>query len=240
MITLAWDTATARCTVAATDGTVVVRRLVDGARQHSRELHGLMAEVLRELGAGPRDVSTICTGDGPGGFTGLRLAAAAAKGLIWGREGDVRWHVAPSLLLRAAAASHGDDRVLALADALRGEVFAGIWQFGSGRVSAHGPGNAAVDPARLAELGPFDRIVGTITPVQFDMVAAATGIIPVIGDDALPDAAVFFELLRLDGGTVAVDSPADWEPVYGRPAEAQVVWERKHGRALPGSAGSRG
>jgi tRNA threonylcarbamoyladenosine biosynthesis protein TsaB len=26
---------------------------------------------------------------------------------------------------------------------------------------------------------------------------------------------------------------ATWEPAYGRLAEAQVKWEREHGRALP-------
>jgi hypothetical protein len=30
----------------------------------------------------------------------------------------------------------------------------------------------------------------------------------------------------------------DWEPTYGRPAEAQARWEAAHGRALPNPAGN--
>lgn len=240
MIMLAWDTATTRCTVAATDGTTVVRRFVDGARRHSRELHGLLAEALRELDAGPRDVAVICTGDGPGGFTGLRLAAAAAKGLVWGRENEVAWHVAPSLLLRAAGVAQGGGRVLAAADALRGEVFAGVWEFGEGRVRHLGPGHGAVRPESLGGAGPFDRVVGTLTDQQIEALLESTGVAPVTGEEALPDAATFFRLIGMEGGTARVEDPAGWQPVYGRPAEAQVVWEQKHGRALPGTAGSRG
>jgi hypothetical protein len=33
---------------------------------------------------------------------------------------------------------------------------------------------------------------------------------------------------------------AQWEPVYGRPAEAQARWEMVHGRPLPDSVGSPG
>jgi hypothetical protein len=33
---------------------------------------------------------------------------------------------------------------------------------------------------------------------------------------------------------------AEWEPVYGRPAEAQARWEKAHGRPLPDSVGSPG
>jgi hypothetical protein len=32
----------------------------------------------------------------------------------------------------------------------------------------------------------------------------------------------------------------DWEPTYGRPAEAQVRWEAAHGRSLSDSARDAG
>ena len=47
-------------------------------------------------------------------------------------------------------------------------------------------------------------------------------------------------LAGLKGGAVPVADVAGWEPVYGRPAEAQAQWERTHGRPLSGAAGLAG
>ena len=41
-------------------------------------------------------------------------------------------------------------------------------------------------------------------------------------------------------GAVRVEAVQDWEPNYGRPAEAQARWETAHGRPLPDSIGSSG
>jgi hypothetical protein len=39
------------------------------------------------------------------------------------------------------------------------------------------------------------------------------------------------------GGTRDIDDIMRFEPDYGRPAEAQVRWERAHGVQLPDSRG---
>lgn len=236
MITLALDTATDRCSVAATDGTRVVERHLDGARRHARAVLGLADEVLAELGASPRDVQRMLTADGPGSFTGLRVAASVAKGLAW--AGRIEWRVAPSLLVRAA--SHvplAGGTVLALSDALRGDLYAGAWRFGSGEVVPVGGPPRARAPETLAEFGPMDMVVGSVPEPLRAAVEQATGCPLITGEDALPSAV---QLLRLDGmagGTRRVDDVAGWEPEYGRPAEAQAVWERKHGRPLPSPPG---
>ena len=42
------------------------------------------------------------------------------------------------------------------------------------------------------------------------------------------------ELSNREGRTARlVAEPLTWEPEYGRPAEAQALWEARHGRALP-------
>src|SRR5450755_1977650 len=123
MITLAFDTATDRCTVAATDGVRVAHAVVDGSRRHAAAILGLIEAALREIGGGAPDVRRIVTGDGPGSFTGLRVAASVAKALTWQRR--VEWFVTPSLLVRAAAHTPSTGGVvLALSDALRGELYA--------------------------------------------------------------------------------------------------------------------
>ena len=48
-----------------------------------------------------------------------------------------------------------------------------------------------------------------------------------------PSAGALLGLLGVAGGTRRVDDPTSFEPAYGRLAEAQVRWEREHGRPLP-------
>lgn len=237
MITLAFDTASDRCTVAATDGHRVAHRHLDGARGHATAILSLLDDVLGEIAATPRDVRLLLTGDGPGSFTGLRVSSTVAKALAWGR--DIGWRTAPSLLVRAAAhAAAGGSTVLALSDALRGEVYAGCWRFSAGGVEAVGPSPRAVAPDQLASLfGPVDVVVGTVPEALHSPITLATGRSMTGGEAALPDARTLLTLAAIDGGTTLVADSASWEPVYGRPAEAQAVWERTHGRPLPPAPG---
>lgn len=233
MITLALDSATERLTVAAGDGDRVVARHVDGPRRHAREVLALAGDLLGELGARPRDVRRVLTGDGPGSFTGIRVATAVAKALAWGRD-EVEWRVAPSLLVRAAGhAPSGGGVVLALSDALRGELYAGAWRFAGDRVERMGDLPRTIVPEALGHYLPVDVVVGSIPERLREAVGNGTGMLPVTGEAALPDARQLLRLAGLAGGTTGVDDPAHWQPVYGRPAEAQAVWERKHGRPLP-------
>jgi len=237
MITLAFDTASDRCTVAATDGSTVAHRHLDGARRHAGSILSLLDEVLTEIGAVPRDVTVLVTGDGPGSFTGLRVSSAVAKALAWRR--NIEWRTAPSLLVRAAAhAKAGGNTVLAFSDALRGDVYAGCWQIGAEGVVAVGPAPRAVAPEELVTLfGSVEIVVGTAPAPLLAAIEQTTGCSALSGEAALPDARTLFALARVAGGTILVPDPACWEPVYGRPAEAQAVWERTHGRPLPSPLG---
>jgi hypothetical protein len=73
-----------------------------------------------------------------------------------------------------------------------------------------------------------------------DLAALAASCGARIAADVPPRAAWLLELLGRDGGTTEVGNVQSWEPVYGRPAEAQAKWEREHGRALPDPAGASG
>lgn len=233
MITLALDTATDRCGVAASDGARTVSRHLDGARRHNAAILGLAGELLAELGAAPRDVTRVLTANGPGSFTGLRVSTAVAKALAWGRP-EVSWAVAPSLLVRAAAhVPEGGGVVLALSDALRGDLYAGAWRLVGSEVA-----EVLAPRAMAPELLPqeVDAVVGSVPEPLREAVRRRTGAEPVVGEVALPDPVQLLRLDRLAGGTRLVEDPEAWEPEYGRPAEAQAVWERNHGRPLPAPA----
>lgn len=235
MITLAFDSASDRCTVAATDGERVTSRHLDGARGHATAILTLLDAVLAELGTKVTDVERLITGDGPGSFTGLRVATSVAKAIVWHRP--VEWRTAPSLLMRAVAQAGEGSVVVALSDALRGEVYAGCWRFGAHGVESVGGAPRAMRPEALQQFGAIDRVVGTVPPAIAASVEEITGRAVIGGTDALPDARFLLQLADRPGGTTPVVATESWEPEYGRPAEAQAVWERRHGRALPHTPG---
>jgi len=82
---LAFDTSSAACTAALFDGsgTCIGRRDELIGRGHSERLIPMLAELLEG-----RTAQEILVGVGPGSFTGIRVAIAAAHGLAigWGVE----------------------------------------------------------------------------------------------------------------------------------------------------------
>lgn len=232
MITLGIDTATDRCTVAVRAGMLEAERHLDGARRHATNILTLVGDACTAAGVTIDAIERIVVADGPGSFTGLRVGGAVAKALAWRR--DIEWHTAPSLLGRARRhVPTGGGVVLALADALRGELYAGRWEFTGDRVLGRDGFPRTVLPQELAALIPLDAVVGEVPVALRAQIEAVTGHRVVDGEPAMADARALIDLIDLAGGTVRVLDIDKWEPSYGRPAEAQAVWERKHGRPLP-------
>ena len=163
--------------------------------------------------------------DGPGSFTGLRVGAAVAKGLV--ESQPIALWSTPSLLSSAAAAGHDGRLVLALGDALRGEVFAAAYRVTSSRVDTV----LAPSVHRPDDLNASGLVPEVITGPAADRMD---------GVPVWPSAATLLRLIGLSGGVRRISDPRRWEPDYGRPAEAQVQWERTHGRPLPNPASVSG
>lgn len=229
---LAIDSATDRLSVAAATGDAPpVELVVEGARQHASRLLPLVEQVVTAVGGSLDQLELVAVSDGPGSFTGLRVGIAAAKALV--SVGTVPFWTAPSLLVRAAATARPGERVLALTSALRGEVYAGAWHFLPGGEIACLMPPRPVGAEALTGLPDVDRAVGDgpdAILTRLRQLARRLEVEPV-----LPSAATLIRLIGVNGGARLVESPATWEPSYGRPAEAQAKWEREHGRPLPDS-----
>jgi tRNA threonylcarbamoyl adenosine modification protein YeaZ len=79
---LAFDTSAARCAGALVQGeTVLAQRDEPMDRGQAERLLPMLEELLADAGHSWPDVKAIAVCTGPGNFTGLRLAVAAARGL---------------------------------------------------------------------------------------------------------------------------------------------------------------
>ena len=120
---LALDAATEACSAALLlDGEVTEHFEVIG-RGHARRLLPMADELLQAAGRALGDMDGIAFGRGPGGFTGLRIAAGIAQGLAAG----IGRPVLPVSNLAAVAAGasreRGASRILACMDARMGQVY---------------------------------------------------------------------------------------------------------------------
>lgn len=131
MTTVAFDTSTASTVAAVEVGSGVFEKVLDappaGHPAHSAQLLASLDSLLLEAGSSWDAVERIGVGEGPGTFTGLRIAAATAEGLRRS-TGAVVVGVS-SLEALALPALEGGTGLPACAviDARRGEVFMGGW-----------------------------------------------------------------------------------------------------------------
>jgi len=164
---LGLDTALQRCSVAILrDGAVAVRIVEEMARGHAERLAPMAASALASAGLGVGDLDRVGVVVGPGGFTGVRVGLAFARGLAIGTDLGV---VGVSSLAAIAANARleerpddlGDGRdglVAPLIDARRGQVYAALY-----------------DAAGAARLAPFVAAPAAAR----DILAAAAGAQPV-------------------------------------------------------------
>jgi tRNA threonylcarbamoyladenosine biosynthesis protein TsaB len=237
MISLALDTTTDRLTVAlGRPEQPVLDRKLDGARQHASALLPLIEDLLGDAGIGFADVERIAMADGPGGFTGLRVGAALVKALARARPGLEVWSASTLMVRAAAVAPPGGARVLVVTSALRGELYAAVYRMALPlRVSTEmAPAIATVES--LHRIAP-DLVVADAPERLVDRLADQFAVPLVRGGASLPQATKLLALLDAEGAAVRIEKLDDWEPHYGRPAEAQARWEAAHGRAVPDPAG---
>ena len=205
-------------------GTVAVLRdgrlVSDGsAAMRGRDAEALMpavADCVSRSGATARELSRVVCGSGPGSFTSLRIAASIAKGLAAG-AGCPLFAVSSLTLLAVGDGEPQPGSYLAVLDALRGEAYVGGYS--------------------VAASGEIRMILGErlVRQAEVEQIAASIDAITVGQEQSIQRApharaARLLESIIVSTGPVSL---GEWEPRYGRKAEAQMRWEAAHQKPLP-------
>lgn len=106
------------------EGRILAETCHDARHGHAAWMLTLARDCLQQAAVPIENLTAIIGGRGPGSFTGIRVALAAAKGLIIARR--IPGYGLSSLAAMASAQIDGASPVVALADTRRGSVFAAV------------------------------------------------------------------------------------------------------------------
>lgn len=116
---LALDASTEYCSTALRIGDEIDVRETRAGQRHSELALGMIDELLRARGVSLRELDGIAYGEGPGSFTGLRIACGLVQGLAFGANVRV---VGVGTLLAMAEGSAAE-RVVCCVDARVHEIY---------------------------------------------------------------------------------------------------------------------
>jgi len=138
---LAIDTSTDFCSVAASRGEALYSRHQPASRRQAEMILGIVNEVLVEARLEFAQVQGIAYGEGPGSFTGLRIAAGVTQGLALAGGIGVIGVGSLLALSEEAGENAAGEQVIACLDAHMGEVYhAAYRRAGAGWEEVSAPG----------------------------------------------------------------------------------------------------
>jgi tRNA threonylcarbamoyladenosine biosynthesis protein TsaB len=173
---LAFDTSTEWCSVALDLDGELTSQAVQAGQKHSELLLPMVHDLLAEAGLALNRLDALAIGQGPGSFTGLRIACGTAQGLAFGAGLPVVPVVTLEAMAAQALAAGEDDAAVVCVDARMNEVYAAIYaRTPSGIETRVAPGLFAPGGAPLPESGGRHLGCGSGFAAYADLLAARYG-----------------------------------------------------------------
>lgn len=228
-LTLALETSTLQGSVALGRGReVVTSRELPPERRHTSDLLPAIAEMLASTGGQPRDVATVAFSQGPGSFTGLRVAATIAR--MWQSATGCTVVAVPSLTVIAQRGFEHPARparVAAILDARQGRLFAAVYErTADGTLQAVQTPELVDAEAWLPTLAAPCHVTGDAMAVYRELIGRV-GLTPLEEPYWRPTAAAVLALAP----QFAPCRPHEIKPLYLRPPECEEVYDERRAAA---------
>lgn len=224
---LAVDSSAKTAGVAMLDGEVVAELNQNSGLTHSQTLMPMAERALEMAGLAPGDLDGLAVVVGPGSFTGVRIGVAAVKAMAQALNKPVCPVNALDMLAMNLPAC--PDRVCAIMDARRRQVYAGVFRMEAGRPRVQGEYRALALAELLAELGrepgPVWFVGDGVGPYR-DLIAETLAGARFPHAGCLTARAALAAALAEQGPWL---SPAEVEPIYLRLPQAEREWRARHG-----------
>lgn len=127
-VILALNTSTEACIVAVQNNSDIVSRNQLSLGSNTSFIFPMIKDVLEEIKVHPSDIEFIAFGQGPGYFTGLRVALSIAQGLALGLECPVIPISDLAILAQQAFRKHNALKVAVATDARMGQIYWGCYE----------------------------------------------------------------------------------------------------------------
>jgi tRNA threonylcarbamoyl adenosine modification protein YeaZ len=224
---LALDTSMGACSAAVlrTDGAAssLHARQEAMARGHAEALMPMVAEVLAAACIAARDLDLIAATEGPGSFTGVRIAIAAARGLALATGAKLYGTDSLTVMARTALGSGLSPKgpFAVAVDARRGMIYLGIYDEAGERRD----GPLLVSPDNAANLVPRDLClaVGSGATLLAESCAQQGRRIETALPELQPSAASLAKIALDARATVPVLRPLYLRPPDARPQQPSVA-----------------
>src|SRR5215469_16542304 len=213
---LALDTSMGACSAAMLRAGSTTRGLFARealmARGHAEALMPMIAEVMEEAGLDFAALDLIAATTGPGSFTGVRIAVAAARGLALATSAKLYGIDSLTVMARSARSTEivGDAPFAVAADARRGMLYLGLYDDAGGKLG----GPLLVSPEDAVSLLPEDlyTAVGNGAALLAEAAAQRGGRVQIALPELQPSAASLAEIALESGETVPTLRPLYLHP----------------------------
>ncbi|MGT2801669.1 tRNA (adenosine(37)-N6)-threonylcarbamoyltransferase complex dimerization subunit type 1 TsaB [Streptococcus henryi] len=217
MKVLAFDTSNKAMSVALLeDGQLLADLTLNIKKNHSISLMPTIDFLVTSVNWKPADLDRIVVAQGPGSYTGLRVAVATAKTLAYTLNIEL---VGVSSLFALAAPVTNDSLVVPLIDARRNNVYAGFYENGRAvKADAHMAFELVLESLSSVENVTFvGEVVNFRSQIEEVMPSAAI-------QETLPSA---YEIGKLGQTFEPVDVDT-FVPNYLKRVEAEENWLKSH------------
>ena len=227
---LAFDTSNQPLTVAVVeDQTILTEQLINVKRNHSLQLMPAIEEALKQANSTLTEIDRIAVANGPGSYTGLRIAVTVAKSLAWAQKIELVG-ISSLKVLAANSLSMSNHYIVPVIDARRQNIYTGLYQRDAlGKlveVTADVHIESGEYAKQLAELDGTFELIGLDAPAFYETFKAKLADRVVLATPIEnPPRASALAFLAQEDDVVPVH---DLVPSYLKLAEAEENWLKEN------------